>query len=65
MLAVAAALLVGGAGGFAVGAAVTGDHRDGGPGQHSGRFDEGRQGLPPGVPGQLPPANRDDEGLDG
>ena len=68
VLAVAGALLVGGVGGFAVGALASGDRHDGlgdWSGRH-GRFDDGPQGPPPGVPGQLPPTTRDeDPGLSG
>jgi hypothetical protein len=63
VLAVAGALLVGVAGGFAAGALATGEHRDhrGRPGDHASGFEEGRQGPPPGVPGQLPPTTREDD----
>ena len=65
VLAVAGALLVGGAGGFAVGALATGDRDPGDwPGRH-GQFDDHRRVPPPGMPGQLPPVTRDDGGLEG
>ena len=65
VLAVAGALLVCGAGGVAIGAYAAGDRESHDrPGRHSGFEDHGP--VPsPGVPGQLPPATRDDGGLDG